>query len=107
MRQNSLLTLLLFFLIAVSAACNQGSGLRSTTNNSQGSPAAPSDGIRRVQIAELQALLEKNEAVIVDVRGEVEYKLGHIRGARSIPLGLIGARAGEIPRDKLIVAYCA
>jgi rhodanese-related sulfurtransferase len=60
-----------------------------------------------VSVSELKTALEKNEAVVVDVRGEVEYDLGHIRGSRSIPLGLIASRAGELPRDKLIVTYCA
>jgi 3-mercaptopyruvate sulfurtransferase SseA len=108
MRQNPLITLLLCCLIAVSSACNQGGGgPRTGTNTSTPAPATPADGVRRVPVAELQALIEKNEAVVIDVRGEVEYKLGHIRGSRSLPLGLLSARAGELPRDKLIVAYCA
>ncbi len=68
---------------------------------------SPSDGVRRITISELRGALEKGEAVVVDVRGGVEYKLGHIRDARSMPLGLIAKRADELPRDKLIVTYCA
>ncbi|MBA2646139.1 MAG: hypothetical protein H0U81_04995 [Pyrinomonadaceae bacterium] len=49
----------------------------------------------------------KNQAVVIDVRGGVEYNLGHIEGALSMPLGLVAERAGELPRDKLIVTYCA
>jgi rhodanese-related sulfurtransferase len=75
------------------------------------SPAAqeapPSDGVRRVTVDELRTALEKREAIIVDVRGEVEYDLGHIKGALLMPLGLISTRASELPRDKLIVTYCA
>ena len=108
MRMNSLLTLMLFCFFSFLLACETSVDLqRSDANNQPAQNATPSDGVRRVSIAELQSLLEKNEAVVVDVRDEVQYKLGHIRGARSIPLGLVGARAGELPRDKLIVAYCA
>jgi rhodanese-related sulfurtransferase len=63
--------------------------------------------VRRVTVDELRAALEKGEAIIVDVRGEVEYNPGHIKGALLMPLGLIATRASELPRDKLIVTYCA
>ena len=75
--------------------------------SSAGAAATPADGVRRVTVAELRAALDKGEALVVDVRGSVEYDLGHIKGARSIPLGLIAAQAKELPRDKLIVTYCA
>jgi len=67
----------------------------------------PSDGVRRVTIPELREALAKGEALVIDVRGEVDYKLGHIKGARSVPLGLIDEKAKELPRDKLLVTYCA
>jgi predicted sulfurtransferase len=109
MRLTSLFAWLLACMVALSLACNKSDGLRSSANNSQEEApfAAPSDGVRRISVAELKAAMEKNEVVVVDVRGGVEYKLGHIRGARSIPLGLITAQANELPRDKLIVSYCA
>jgi glyoxylase-like metal-dependent hydrolase (beta-lactamase superfamily II)/rhodanese-related sulfurtransferase len=45
---------------------------------------------------------------ILDVRepGEFEGPLGHIRGARLIPLGELAERAGELARDRPIVAVC-
>ena len=54
-------------------------------------------------------LEEHAEAVqILDVRepGEFEGPLGHIRGARLIPLGELAERAGELGRDHPIVAVC-
>ena len=65
-------------------------------------PAVPS-----IAPAELKALMDKGEAVAIDVRGSVPYDLAHIEGAISLPLGLIAGRAMELPQDKLIVAYCA
>lgn len=91
-------------------ACNKSRNIQ-TSERTQGtqptnSPALPTDGVRRVTILELKDALEKGEAVVLDVRGEVEYKLGHIKGARSLPLGLIAGQSGDLPRDKLIVTYC-
>ena len=65
------------------------------------------DGVRRITPAEAREAVEQGRAVIVDVRGEDSYKAGHIKGARWIPLNDIGARAGELPRDKMIITYCS
>jgi rhodanese-related sulfurtransferase len=62
--------------------------------------------VPRVTPAELHALMDKGEAVAIDVRGSVPYELGHIKGAVWLPLGLVEQRFGELPQDKLIVAYC-
>jgi rhodanese-related sulfurtransferase len=62
--------------------------------------------IPRVSPDELVALMDKNEAVVIDVRGSVPYELGHIKNAKWLPLGLIAQRIDELPQDKLIVAYC-
>jgi rhodanese-related sulfurtransferase len=62
--------------------------------------------VPRVTPAELHALMDKGEAVAVDVRGSVPYELGHIKGAVWLPLGLVAQRFGELPQDKLVVTYC-
>lgn len=69
--------------------------------------ATPKDGVRRITPAELQAAIEKGEAVVVDVRNQANYQKGHIKDARLIPADQIAARADELPRDKMIVTYCA
>ncbi len=50
----------------------------------------------------------RSVAQIVDVREPAEFTgpLGHIRGAKLIPLGQLAGRAGEIPKDRPIVAVC-
>jgi rhodanese-related sulfurtransferase len=47
-------------------------------------------------------------AQILDVREPQEFTgpLGHIRGAVLIPLGELAARAGELARDRPVVAVC-
>ncbi|HEX8616756.1 MAG TPA: rhodanese-like domain-containing protein [Thermoanaerobaculia bacterium] len=62
--------------------------------------------VPRVQPAELHELMKKGDAIALDVRGSVPYKLGRIDSAIWMPLGLIQQRFGELPQDKLVVAYC-
>lgn len=49
-----------------------------------------------------------SEVLILDVREKDEYSgsLGHIEGAKLLPLGELTKRAGELPTDKPIVAVC-
>lgn len=61
---------------------------------------------QHLSVEEARALQQKGEAVLIDVRGSVPFELGHIEGAVWMPLGLVNQRAGELPQDKLIVAYC-
>ena len=56
-----------------------------------------------------RSLLDKVRAgsvVLLDVRPQPEYDTAHLPHARSIPLGELEARLGELPRDRVIIAYC-
>jgi sulfur dioxygenase len=56
-----------------------------------------------------EALQEHADGIqILDVRQPDEYSgsLGHIRGAKLIPLGELVARAGELAKDRPVVAVC-
>jgi rhodanese-related sulfurtransferase len=44
--------------------------------------------------------------IIIDVRAKETYDAGHIKGAISFPESDIDTRVGELPKDKLVVAYC-
>ncbi len=55
---------------------------------------------------ELLRRIARRDAVVIDVRPEDEYRSGHIRGAISIPLDDLARRLRELPKTKLIVAYC-
>jgi hypothetical protein len=59
-----------------------------------------------IKVAQLDSLLRKGTKVqIVDVRSRQEYLTRHNNGATSIPLDTIDLRAGEIPRQGLVVLY--
>ncbi len=60
---------------------------------------------RRVTVAELKGLAARGAVVIVDVRNDaIERK---IKGAVHIPYNDLEGRAGELPREREIVTYCA
>ena len=62
--------------------------------------------IQVIKVDQLNALLRRGTPIpIVDVRSKQEYLTRHIRGAVSIPLDTIELRAGEIPRQGLVVLY--
>ena len=93
------------------AACNSvHSNANSTTTTPAPTPTAvahQADGVERVTTAELEKLLKEGKAIVVDVRSKAMYDLGHIAGAKLIPVPEIEARANELPRDKMIVTYCS
>jgi rhodanese-related sulfurtransferase len=51
-------------------------------------------------------LAARGEAVLVDVRAKLAWEGSHAEGALSIPSSEMAARIAELPKDKLIVAYC-
>lgn len=62
--------------------------------------------VPRLMPAELAPLRASGDAVVLDVRGSVPYKLGRIAGAKWLPLGKVSELAATLPKDKLLVAYC-
>ena len=59
-----------------------------------------------IKVAQLDYLLRKGTKIqLVDVRSRQEYLTRHIKNAVSIPLDTIESRAGEIPRQGLVVLY--
>jgi 3-mercaptopyruvate sulfurtransferase SseA len=109
MRLLTLASLALIVAIAGLTACNSSEALIS--QNPKGSPtpqqpAPPADNARRIKAAELHDLWEKNDVVIIDTRGESAYKDEHIKGSISMPAGTVLAHLEELPKNKMIVAYC-
>ncbi len=70
-------------------------------------PAAPPDyPVRYIHLDELKALLDRGDPVdIIDVRPWASYVHAHIKGARSMPIASVVARAAEISRTGWVVFY--
>lgn len=60
----------------------------------------------RMTAEALRPLVDSGQAVLLDVRSAPAFQSEHAAGARHIPLDDVGKRLGELPKDKLIAAYC-
>lgn len=67
----------------------------------------PGEVFYRISVDEAREMVERGEAVVVDVRNPDEYRAGHVRGALWIPVDQILQRADELPRDKKLLFICA
>ena len=102
--------------IIMLAACNstnnnagKSSGAAVAKNGTApaSTPNVLSDGVRRVTTVELRDMLDKGTAVVIDTRGADAYKGNHIKGSISVPVDEVAKRINDLPRDKMIVAYCS
>jgi rhodanese-related sulfurtransferase len=62
--------------------------------------------VRTVASAEVTAASVPDGAWLLDVREDDEWAAGHAPGATHIPLGDVGTRATEVPRDTTIYVIC-
>jgi rhodanese-related sulfurtransferase len=58
------------------------------------------------EVAGWRADAAREAPLLVDVREPWEVELCRIDGAMPIPLGDLGRRAGELPRDRALVMVC-
>jgi thiol-disulfide isomerase/thioredoxin len=62
----------------------------------------------RMPLEEFKALYDDpaTRPLILDVRAKEAYDEGHIAGAVSFPEADVDTRVSELPKDRLIIAYC-
>ena len=86
---------------------------RTSSSNSTPTTSPPQqvlakdEDVRRITIVEARAADVAGQTVFVDVRDAESFKRGHIKGARLMPSDEVAKRASELPRDKMIIFYCA
>ena len=107
--RNLILVFLAFIVGAGLIACNSNETLlsqspRPASESAQGTP--PPDNARRITAEELHKLWEANNVVIIDTRPEAAYKQEHIKGSISVPAGTLTAKFDQLPKGKMIAAYC-
>ena len=62
-----------------------------------------------ISAAQATQLINREDALVVDVRDPGEYGSGHILGAKNVPLSRIDAVGSEIApkrKDKPVIVYC-
>jgi rhodanese-related sulfurtransferase len=62
-------------------------------------------GLEPITRRELEARLKAGDTVVLDVRPHAEFEAGHIRGARSVPVGEL-RQLRSLSKAADIVAYC-
>ena len=110
MRVAILLSFAFTIAVGVLAACNSNEAFitqsPSTPVQSPQPPQDPTANARRITAEELHKLWDKKDVLIIDTRAEPDYKASHIPGAISVPANVVATKVDELPRTKMIVAYC-
>ena len=112
MTRRTLTPALLLAAAAMTAPVSLGAQASPTPQSAPAAapakPPAPAvDESRRVQPADIDAMIAKGDVVVLDVREDSELvETGTVKGAIHIPLGQLEARLGELPKDKVILTAC-
>ena len=96
----------LFALIIALAGCGGQAAAPAAPPAAEAEEPAVLDLAVNVDPAAVEALYQRDDVIILDVREDHEYKAGHIPGAALVPLGQIPNRLDEIPTDKTVIAVC-
>jgi rhodanese-related sulfurtransferase len=107
---KTFITAVLILCVAALGSCKRsagGSAPGDGTDTSAAAAAATGKDVRLLTVGELRDILERGEAVLVDVRTEEQYREGHIKGAVSLPKDQLSTRVRELPEGRLLVSYCA
>lgn len=67
----------------------------------------PIEHLPLLSVHQLKTMLDQHEDLLVlDVRGQEEWELGHIAGASHIYVGHLESRLTEVPRDRPVAVIC-
>ena len=108
MTRRTLTPAFLFAAAALAAPASLGAQASPAPQAAPAAPQAPPlDETKRVQPADIDALIAKGDVVVLDVREPSELaETGTVKGAIHIPLGQLESRLGELPKDKVILTAC-
>lgn len=103
-----LLSVLLLIGSATAASAGSKPTKASTLAKAQATKEMTTEEVPRISVDELILLMAKKKGsyVVVDVRALDAYT-EKIRGALQIPFDQVETHLKEIPRNKLVVLYCA
>ena len=96
------------FAVLALAGCNSADHAPKVSNQPLATTeSTPGDPARRITPVEAKELLDKGEAIVIDVRSEGSYEAGHVKGAILIPATEVLSHLDKLPRDKTIITYCS
>lgn len=66
-------------------------------------------GLREIGPMQAVQLMNRKDALVLDVREQAEYSGGHITGSKHVPLNALAQRGGELKKflKKPVVIVCA
>jgi hypothetical protein len=81
---------------------------KQLTVSSAEAPPTSADAPPRMSLDAFKKLYDDptQRPLIIDVRAAESYAAGHIKGSISFPESDVDARVAELPKDKLVIAYC-
>lgn len=62
--------------------------------------------LETIELHDLLNQMENANQIIIDVRSKEEYEYGHLDGAISIPIDELDLFIKNLPKDKVVIAYC-
>jgi hydroxyacylglutathione hydrolase len=62
--------------------------------------------IPSLSTSEVAREIASNDKVVLDVRGEGEWKAGHLPGSVNLPVGDLEQRLNELPRGHPLIVHC-
>ena len=62
--------------------------------------------IPTLTLAQVSSQLGADGVIVLDVRGEGEWKGGHLPGSLNVPVGNLEGRMNEIPRGRPVIVHC-
>lgn len=62
--------------------------------------------IPTLTLPDVTAQVRANRVAVLDVRGEEEWKQGHLPGSLNLPVGSLEQQLAEIPRDRPLIVHC-
>jgi adenylyltransferase/sulfurtransferase len=71
-----------------------------------GEPARADDVVEVTPQAFAERRAAADDVTLIDVREPHEWAIGHLAGARHVPLGTLAASLATIPLDRDVVVYC-
>ena len=64
-------------------------------------------GIKEIDASSLKEMMDKGEDIqLIDVRSQVEFAQGIIKGGEFAPLHTVPLKMNELDKDKTVVFYC-
>jgi len=67
-----------------------------------------SKGILSISVKNVNELLKENDLLILDVRSDEEFRAGHLKGSKNIPVQSLSLKVASVLdwKNKKVLVYC-